>query len=161
MPTWLASIFGSIFKVGLGFLKDLYKEEKAKEYEWAAKTNEARLESVKDAEKMTLKIKATKPIEIAATPGAWNSGVGLESSSLTLAAVLLVCILFLPGCMFTRFVYKEAKLPIIEAPGRPALATTPPFSEREKKLIGYAQQLETKIGAYNKAAKEHNAKNGF
>lgn len=160
MPTWLVSIFGSLFKVGLNFLKGMYDAEKAKEYEWAAKTNEARLESVKDAEKMTLKIKATKPIVIAETPDAWNSGVGLETSSLTLASLLLILVL-MPGCLFTRFVYKEAKLPIIEAPGRPALATTPPFSEREKKLIGYAQQLEAKIGAYNKAAKEHNDRNGF
>lgn len=162
LPVWLSSIIGSLFKVGLNFLKGWYEQEKAKEYEWAAKTAEARLESVKDAEKMELRITNAKPIETATTPAAWNSGVGLDTNSLTLASLLLLLILLLtPGCLFTKYVFKAAKLPIIEAPARPQLDIATPFTEREQKLAAYAQQLEAKIAAYNAAAREHNQQNGF
>jgi len=85
---------------------------------------------------------------------------------LVLALLLVVILTILPGC---RTVYYNQRFPILERPGRPALANVP-GSEMQKmsssaqedisgnfdSLIDYVKKLEAAIDTYNDYAREKN-----
>lgn len=150
---WLGGIFKVLLQFGANYLETWYKNEKLKELEYAKKARDAQLKSVGAAKRVEIDIKrAAETAKPPVTVADWNAG-----------AVLLLCLLpWFGGCaLFTHTVYVEAKRPIIEIPKRPQLATTPAFSEREKKLAGHAVKLESAIKAYNADARAKNKKNGF
>ncbi len=152
MPSWLGSIVAAVFKAGLDYLKLWYNEEKAKTHEWNAKTREAQLKSVKDAEKMQLHIREAKPTP-SATPSDWNRGALI---------VLLAVLIPLSGCgLFTKYIHVPARMPYIVAPARPTIPVQPQFMPRETILKDYALTLEAKIKAYNAEARRENIKNGY
>lgn len=151
MPAWLASIITSVFKAGLEYLKLWYDQEKAKEHEWNAKTREAQLRTMKDADKMELVIKDAKPFKVG-SPSAWNVA----------PLIGVVALLLLSGCLFTKYVHVPSKLPYIEAPARPQVPTQPAtWTAREILLKNYGLELEVKVKAYNAIAKRENIKNGY
>ena len=70
---FLGTLATALFNSVLGAIQNWYNAEKSKEYEWAAKSTQAQLESVKDAEKLTLHI-ATPPLEVVDNVFDWNDG---------------------------------------------------------------------------------------
>ena len=148
IETIISAVVGSI----LSYVKLWYDQAEAAENEWNAKTREAQLRSIKDADKMTLEIKDAKPIKVD-SPSAWN---------LT-PLVFVVILLLSPGCgLFTKYVHVPSKLPYIEVPVRPQIPALPvAWTTREVLLKDYALDLETKVTKYNKIAKRENIKNGY
>lgn len=156
-----ADIIGVVLKATLSFFKDWltswYTEAKAKTDEWNAKTFKAQLESVVEADKIEVKIRDAKPTTVPETPMDWNKP---RVVPVLLLPVLLAASLFLQGC-FVRYVTVPDKKPIIDVLERPVLEETPPFTDREKKLVKYAVELETKIDTYNKWAHTQNIEHGY
>ncbi len=151
---WLAAILGTVLKFGAEWIEGWYAANKAKADEWAARTREAQLASLRRSADLERQITAaaSKPPAVL-TPQEWNLGTPV---------LLLVALLFLTGCdAFTRYVYIDARLPIIKTPFRPPLALVTPFNERELALVGYATALEAAILSYNQAAAAENIKNGY
>ena len=148
IETIVSAVLGSI----LSYVKLWYDQGQAAENEWNAKTREAQLRSVKDADKMSLEIKNAKPIEVG-SPSAWNAA----------SLVFVVILLFSPGCaLFTKYVHVPSKMPYIEAPVRPQIPTAPVvWTPREIMLKDYALDLEGKVKTYNDIAKRENIKNGY
>lgn len=152
-------MLNQIIKVVLGFFADYvkmwYDGEKKAEAEWNAKTREGQLRSVIDADKIEVAISTVKPV-VPATPSGWNAG---RAVSVLVLGLLLVS---LSGCtLFTRYVYVADKKPVIDLPDRPVLSDDPPFTEREKKLVTYAVDIESKTRTYNEWAHEQNRTNGY
>ena len=143
---WLIEAFTSAV---LNWIGRWYKAKKAQADEWNARSLEAMLESVKDADKLSIEIRESEAVGVE-SPAAWNKAI----------TVVLFVAVFVSGCI-VQTVTVEGKMPIIAKPKRPSVGEIQPFTEREKKLAVFAGTLEARIDAYNQAAHERNRRNGF
>ena len=99
--------------------------------------------------------KKAKELIASSTPTEWNK------RHCGRAVVLILCCLFLSGC-FRFYVSAREYKPVIEAPPAPKLEdTTTPFSEREQKIVKWAEQLEAALKEYNEWAASNNKQNGY
>lgn len=151
---WTA-IITAVLKVFGDIITNIFTNEQKVQAELKAKTYEEKMNSYVRSEAAEKAIEKSKPTEAVKTPSAWNAGVGRPLPVL----FLLLSILTLSGCV--RYVYVNDRKPVIEIPERSVLETEPAFTDRELKLVDYAQNLESRIGTYNEWAKAENVRNGY
>jgi len=84
-------------------------------------------------------------------------------SSVVLLVTVAATSMLMGGCnLFTKYVYVEPPLVIIERPERPEVPVDPPeWTVREFILSKYATTLEAKVDSYNQYAAECNAANHY
>ena len=142
-------IIGAVVSSILNWVKSWYAQERVKADAWNTRALKAMLESVKDADKLSVKIRESEAVGFE-SPRAWNKVI----------VIMLLVAVFVSGCI-VRTVYVETKMPLIGRPDRPVLKEFRPFTEREQKLVIYAATMEAQIDAYNQAARVVNSKNGY
>lgn len=141
----------------LNFVKLWYDAERREAAEWEAKAMRGKMESMKASDAAERRMNAVVPPEVTTSAAAWN-----EKARLRGVGLLLIFLVFLPGCLFTKYVQIEGKWPLIKAPACPTIPAEPvELTPREFILAGYATALEVKIDAYNKEAKAHNVVHGY
>lgn len=141
----------------LGYIRLWYDAERREAAEWEAKAMRGKVESMKASDAVEKRLEGLVPTEIATSAKAWN-----EKARLRGVGLLLVLCVFLPGCLFTKYVQIEGKWPLIKAPVCPTIPAEPvELTTREFVLASYATALEVKIDVYNKEAKAHNVEHGY
>jgi hypothetical protein len=152
-------IVSAIVNAVLGYIKLWYDAERREAAEWEAKAMRGKMESMKVSDAVSKRLEGLVPTEVATTAKAWNEKARLRGAGL----LFILCVfLFLPGCLFTKYVHIEGKWPLIKAPACPTLPAEPrELTVRETILASYATALEVKIDGYNKEAKAHNIVHGY
>ena len=154
MSVWKSLVegfFGSLWS----FIDNWFKEQRAKENDWLAKTRSGQLESIKKAKKIEDSIKkAVDVVKPSTSVSEWNKKAKT-------AGLLFLVLCLLPGC-FRFYVYVNPKMPIIPVPERPTLPENPPeFTEREQILVKAYEEVRAAVDCYNEQAAEHNEKAGY
>jgi hypothetical protein len=160
-----ASLFGALLDFINRTVMGWVKEEQVKANEWAAKTREGMLKSIKSTEALTKGMEGVAKTEADAkradTPDNWNKQrheAGIKPIA-TLALALMV-VFGASGCQ--RIVFVESRWPMLTPPERPEVPTDPPeWTPRERILKNYAENLEATINVYNREAEKHNNLNGY
>ena len=151
----MEKIITAIVKALLSFFSLKWEAAEREAAEWEAKAMRGKLDSIKRADAVEARIEAVVPTRIATNAASWNARA-------TSTLLLLIACLFFTGCPFVKYVYIEGRWPVVSVPDRPVVPDEPlEFTPRETTLVGYAQVLEMKIGAYNEAAKWHNEEHGY
>jgi len=150
----LVKFFGSYFSMWLEKKKAERLEVKLKKREIADKVS--KIEDEIEAKS------SSKAGDRHLNPAIWNRSISEKSQQICTrdyTPVILFVLVMFTGCCSTKYI--ESKWPMVKTAERPTISETPDFSNRERKLAGYALSLEAAINAYNKAARKHNEEHGY
>lgn len=165
--TWVAilkPIASALFETVVDWFKSWYEQERREAAEWAAKSRERQMESLKEGRQLEAEMRVAREAAVAASSVAeWNNKAKARNErNRTLGLVaLLICTACLSGC-FRFYVSAREYKPYLPVPQQPVLSETAPISDQDfLKVLQYVAELQAVVDTYNEKARLSNFENGF
>lgn len=160
----LKPIASALFETVVDWFKDWYQQEKREAAEWAAKSRERQMESLKEGRQLETEMRVARDAAVATSSVAeWNKKAKARNErnrALGLVA-LLMCSVCLSGC-FRFYVSAREYKPYLPLPKQPTLSEAAPMDNQDfQKVLQYVAELEAVVDTYNEKARLSNFENGF
>lgn len=160
----LKPIASALFETVVDWIKGWYEQERREAAEWAAKSRERQIESLKEGRTLETEMKEARNAAVAASSAAeWNARAAARNKrNQAIGALgLVLCCFMLSGC-FRFYVSAREYKPVLPVPEQPELSEEAPFDNSDfQAVLQYVAELEAVIDHYNQRAVESNIENGF
>lgn len=164
LSAFLKPIAEALFSTVVDWIKGWYDQERREAAEWAAKSRERQIESLKEGRALEADLREAREKAVAVSSVAeWNARAKARNKARSLLPVALLLITCLPltGC-FRFYVSAREYKPYLPAPEQPTLTDAAPMDNADfRTVLQYTAELEAVIDTYNEKARISNIQNGF